>query len=286
MIHQISHFATCACLSNRKEYPLFFRTIPSDFYQSRALAKLLKHFGWMWVGAVRSDNDYGNSGLAAFIEAAHHEGVCVEYSEAISRTDPGEHIARVVGVIKSSSARVLVAFLAQSEMHVLLEEAKKQKLTALQWVGSESWITAAHLATREYTEILTGSLGFTIRKAQIKGLRDFLLQVHPGQDPQNNVIREFWEESFGCSFRSDLRGKPRCSGSERLQDVHNSFTDVSELRISNNVYKAAYAVAQALQSMLKCGTNSGATNESRASDGNFKPEQVKSRMQQRIKFVE
>lgn len=211
--------------------------------------------------------------------------MCVEYSEAISRTDPIEHIARVVAVIKSSSARVLVAFLAQSEMHVLLEEAKKQNLTGLQWVGSESWITAAHLATEEYTEILTGSLGFTIRKAQIKGLKDFLLQVHPSQDPQNNVIREFWEEAFECSFQSNLRNKPRCFGSERLQDVHNSFTDVSELRISNNVYKAAYAVAHALQIMLGCRTNRGATNESCASDDDFKPEQVKGRMQQRIKNV-
>lgn len=235
----------------------------------------MKHFGWMWVGAIRSDNDYGNSGLAAFIQAARHEGVCVEYSEAISRTDPGERVARVVGVIKSSSARVLVAFLAQSEMRVLLEEAKRQSLTGLQWVGSESWITAAHLATGEYAEILAGSLGFTIRKAQIKGLRDFLLQVHPDRDPQNYVIREFWEEAFGCSLQSDTHGKPRCSGSERLRDVRNSFTDVSELRISNNVYKAAYAVAQALQGTLKCGTNSGATSESCAWDGDLKPEQVK-----------
>lgn len=274
VINQISHFATCACLSNRREYPFFFRTIPSDFYQSRALAKLVKHFGWMWVGTVRSDNDYGNSGLAAFIQAAYHEGVCVEYSEAISRTDPGKHIARVVQVIKSSSARVLVAFLAQSEMHVLLEEARKQNLTGLQWVGSESWITAAHLATKEYKETLTGSLGFAIKKAQIKGLRDFLLKVHPGQDPQNNVIREFWEQAFECSFQSDLHGKPQCSGSERLQDVRNSFTDVSELRISNNVYKGAYAVAQALQSMLKCRTNVRATNESCAADNDLKPEQV------------
>lgn len=229
----------------------------------------------MWVGAVRSDNDYGNSGLAAFIRAAHLEGVCVEYSEAISRTDPSEHIARVVEVIKRSSARVLVAFLAQSEMHILLEEALKQNLTGLQWVGSESWITAGHLATREYSEILTGSLGFTIRKARVRGLRDFLLRVNPGPDPQNNVVREFWEEAFDCSFQSGLHSETRCSGSERLQDVDNSFTDVSELRISNNVYKAAYAVAQAMQSMLKCGTNNGAANESCTLDDDFKPEQVR-----------
>uniref|UniRef100_A0A669DKS8 Olfactory receptor C family, h1 n=1 Tax=Oreochromis niloticus TaxID=8128 RepID=A0A669DKS8_ORENI len=244
----ISHFATCACLSNRKDYPSFFRTIPSDYYQSRALAKLVKYFGWTWVGAVRSDNDYGNNGMATFITAASQEGVCVEYSEAISRTDSSEEVARVIEVIRSGSARVLIAFLAQGEMDILLEEALKQNLTGLQWVGSESWITASHLATKRYSGILTGSLGFTIRKAKIAGLREFLLQ--------------FWETVFGCSFQSRLPGQIQCSGSEKLEDINNPFTDVSQLRISNNVYKAVYAVAHAMHNLLNCGQSPKAINQS------------------------
>ncbi|XP_041654154.1 extracellular calcium-sensing receptor-like [Cheilinus undulatus] len=250
----ISHFATCACLSNRQEYPSFFRTIPSDYYQSRALAKLVKHFGWSWVGAVRSDNDYGNNGMATFIKAAGQEGVCIEYSEAISRTaDRSEHIARVVRVIKSGTARVLIAFLAQAEMNILLEETLKQNLTGLQWVGSESWITAGHLANKRYSGILMGSLGFTIRKTKITGLQEFLLKVNPRQNPQNNLLREFWEATFSCTFQSSQLGQTQCSGHERLQDIDNPYTDVSELRISSNVYKAVYAVAHAMHSMLNCG---------------------------------
>ncbi|XP_045929705.1 extracellular calcium-sensing receptor-like [Micropterus dolomieu] len=270
----ISHFATCACLSNRKEYPSFFRTIPSDYYQSRALAKLVKHFGWTWVGAVRSANDYGNNGMATFITAANQEGVCIEYSEAISRTDPTEQVARVVRVIQSGSARVLVAFLAQGEMDILLEEVFNQNLTGLQWVGSESWITAVHLASKKYSGILTGSLGFTIKKAKISGLKEFLLQVNPSQDPQNNLLREFWEATFDCSFQSSLHGQTQCSGSERLQDINNPFTDVSELRISNNVYKAVYAVAHAMHNMLKCGQSDETVNKSCVWKDILEPKQV------------
>ncbi|XP_054454258.1 extracellular calcium-sensing receptor-like [Anoplopoma fimbria] len=275
----ISHFSTCACLSSRKEYPSFFRTIPSDYYQSRALAKLVKHFGWTWVGAVRSDNDYGNNGMETFITAASQEGVCVEYSEAISRTDPSWQVARVVRVIHSGSARVLVAFLAQGEMNILLEEALKQNLTGLQWVGSESWITAGHLATKRYSGILTGSLGFTIRKTKITGLQQFLLNVNPSQNPHNNLLKEFWEATFGCSFQSSLHGQTQCSGSERLEDINNPFTDVSELRISNNVYKAVYAVAHAMHNMLKCGQNDEALNQSCNWEDNLQLKQVVKHLQ-------
>lgn len=213
--------------------------------------------------------------MATFIAAANQEGVCIEYSEAISRTDPSEQVARVVRVIRSGSARVLVAFLAQGEIDVLLEEALKQNLTGLQWVGSESWITAGHLANKRHAAILTGSLGFTIRKTKITGLREFLLQVNPSQNPQNKVLREFWEATFGCSFESSLHGQTQCSGSEMLQDIKNPFTDVSELRISNNVYKAVYAVAHAMHNMLKCGQRGEAVNQSCIWKDHLEPKQVK-----------
>lgn len=239
------------------------------------MAKLVKHFGWTWVGTVKSDNDYGNNGLATFIMAAKQEGVCVEYSEGFSWTDSSEQIARVVTVIKSGIARVLVAFLAQSEMSVLLEEAVRQNLTGLQWVGSESWITAGHLAVKKYSAILIGSLGFTIRKAKITGLQQFLLRVNPSQTPHNNLLKEFWETTFTCSFQSDMYGGTQCSGTEKLKDIQNPFTDVSELRISNNVYKAVYAVANAMHGLFKCGQSGEAVNQSCTSNEDFELKQVR-----------
>lgn len=212
--------------------------------------------------------------MATFTAAASQEGVCVEYSEAISRTDPKEQVARVVRVIRSGSARVLVAFLAQSEMDILLEEALNQNLTGLQWVGVESWITAGNFANRKYSSILIGTVGFTIRKAKITGLREFLLQVNPRQDPQNTLLREFWEASFDCTFQSGLQGQNQCTGSERLQDINNLFTDVSQLRISNNVYKAVYAMAHAMHNMLKCGQSGDVMNLSCNWKDNLDPQQV------------
>ncbi|XP_066566578.1 extracellular calcium-sensing receptor-like [Amia ocellicauda] len=237
----ISHLSTCACLSNRRRFPSFFRTIPSDYYQSRALAQLVRHFGWTWVGAIRSDNDYGNSGMATFVQVAQEEGVCIEYSEALSRTDPLEKIHNVIQVIKKSTSKVVVGFLAQGEMLVLLQEMTLQNVTGLQWIGSESWITARNLASYESYEVLGGAIGFAIVNTKIRGLNDFLLS-------------DFWETVFSCSLTNhDKETKTiPCTGMENLREVNNQYTDVSELRIPHNVYKAVYAVAHALHDLLSC----------------------------------
>lgn len=57
---QISYMASCPCLSDRLKFPNFFRTIPSDIYQARAMARLAIRFHWTWIGAVIVNNDYGH----------------------------------------------------------------------------------------------------------------------------------------------------------------------------------------------------------------------------------
>ncbi|XP_052438191.1 extracellular calcium-sensing receptor [Carassius gibelio] len=245
----ISHFATCTCLSNRKIYPSFFRTIPSDYYQSRALAQLVKYFGWTWVGTVRSRSDYGNNGIAAFEEAAKQEGICIEYSEAVLRTDPPEQFLKTLEVIKKGTARVVVAFISFGDFAPLVKVIAEQNITGLQWVGSESWITSRNLAeTKEYS-FLSGAVGFAVVNAKLLGLREFLVNVNPNQELKNELLKEFWETAFQCSFRSS--GSNACTGSEKLAELQNEYTDVSELRIEHKAYTAVYAVAHTLHNVLK-----------------------------------
>ncbi|XP_060779026.1 extracellular calcium-sensing receptor-like [Neoarius graeffei] len=248
----VSHLATCACLSDRKKYPSFFRTVPSDYYQSRALAKLVRHFGWTWVGAVCSDNDYGNNGINEFIVAAKEVGICVEYSIPFFRTDPREKILKVVEIIKASTSKAIVTFVSYSDLGVLLKEMALQNLTGFQWIGSESWISDINPAIVQWQHLLIGSMGFAIPKAQINGLGEFLTKLNPVSDAA--IYKELWETIFECKLptQENVEMKQLCKGNESLSQVQNIYTDVSELRIANNVYKAVYAVAYALHKIYSC----------------------------------
>ncbi|XP_058479932.1 extracellular calcium-sensing receptor-like [Solea solea] len=254
----VSHFATCACLSDREEFPSFFRTIPSDLHQSRALAKLVKFFGWTWVGAISNINDYGINGITRFMHAAQEEGVCIEYNMAFEQTDHLRELMKVVETVKYSTSKVIVAFMSHREIKVLADELYKQNITGLQWVGSDAWITDHSLTDTEGHNILLGSLGFAVNRAQIPGLEEHLRRLHPSHLPHSQFVRDFWEDTFDCSLNAtaDTRRKP-CSGSESLQNTDTFFTDVSELRFTHNVYKSVYAVAHSLHNLVTCEEGKG-----------------------------
>ncbi|KAK2847348.1 hypothetical protein Q5P01_010347 [Channa striata] len=251
----ISYFATCACLSDKTKYPSFLRTIPSDYYQSRALAQLLKHFGWTWVGAIRSNNDYGNNGMAIFTETAQQLGICLEYSVSIFRTDPPNKIQKIIDIIKASTSRVIVAFLPFPDMDILMYKLSQHNLTGYQWVGSEGWIIDSKIAEMDKRHILDGAIGLAIPEAHVSGMREFILDLKPVNSFGNGILLEFWETLFSCKFnqsKSSAENQRECTGHEDLSELQPSFIDMSLMPIFNNVYKGVYAVAHALHNILGC----------------------------------
>ncbi|XP_028428736.1 extracellular calcium-sensing receptor-like [Perca flavescens] len=252
-IPQVSYFAVCACLSDKQQYPNFFRTVPSDQFRADQLAKLVKHFGWTWIGAVRSDSDYGNSGMATFLDAARKEGICVEYSESFYRTDPHSWIQKVADIIRRSTAMVVVAYTSRKDLMFLLEELSLEPSPPRQWIGSD-WVTDPDLLSFSFC---AGTIGFGIQKSVIPGLRDFLLDLSPSKVAASPMLTEFWEDAFNCRLgKSAAIDKRLCDGTEDIKTLQSPYTDTSQLRITNMVYKAVYAIAHAIHKAVCQETNS------------------------------
>ncbi|XP_052007766.1 extracellular calcium-sensing receptor-like [Xyrauchen texanus] len=259
----VSYYATCSCLSDRNKYPSFFRTIPSDAFQVRAMIQILKHFGWTWVGLLYSDDDYGIYAAQSFHQEMQVFGGCVAFSEILPYDNNHRDIQRIVEVIQTSTARVVVAF--STDLLSLMDELLLQNVTGKQWIASEAWTTTPVLHTPHYLPLLGGTLGIAIRRGEIQGLCYFLLHLHPDNNPKNSMKKIFWENMFGCKF--DVRGKKVeqeqeqgrkvCTGQEDLSSTDTSYNDVSELRASYNVYKAVYALAHALHDLMQCEEGRG-----------------------------
>ncbi|MGH0143046.1 UNVERIFIED_CONTAM: hypothetical protein FKN15_077590 [Acipenser sinensis] len=263
-IPMVSYFASCACLSNRKEFPSFFRTVPSDNFQARAMARLLKLFGWTWVGVIAGDDDYGKFGIQLFGEEIKKSDVCVAFSEIIPKVYSKNKIMQIVKTIKQSTAKVIVTFAIEGDIYSVLEEVIRQNITDKQWIATEGWITSTLISAKENFQSLGGTIGFAIRKADIKGLKPFLCRIHPQADPADPFIVEFWETMFGCSLDFSVNetvespsSKTRCTGLEDLNNVKSIYNDVSQLRATYNVYKAVYAIAQAVHDLLLCKSGNG-----------------------------
>ena len=217
---------------------------------------MVKHFGWTWVGAIRSNDDYGNNGMAIFKDTATQLGICLEYSLPFIRTDPPEQKQKIIETIKASTSKVIIAFLNHMDMDVLIEEFAHHNLTGYQWVGTESWISDSQTAIAKGHYILDGSIGLAIRKAHVTGLREFMLDVKPLNSSGNKLFTEFWETTFGCIFNNIKQTGEHlkhCTGYEDLTGIKNSFHDMSLMPIFNNVYKAVYAVAHTIHKILGCG---------------------------------
>ncbi|CAH2299260.1 vomeronasal type-2 receptor 26-like, partial [Pelobates cultripes] len=76
---QISYGATDTQLSDRTLYPYLFRTVQDDRTHHAAIVKLIKYFGWNWVGIIRSEDESGEREHRELSQALNSHGICIEH---------------------------------------------------------------------------------------------------------------------------------------------------------------------------------------------------------------
>ncbi|XP_071216122.1 vomeronasal type-2 receptor 1 [Salvelinus alpinus] len=296
---QVSYASSCSVLDSKFQFPTFLRTIPNDVYQSEAMARLVLHFGWTWVGTIAADDDYGKYGIKAFKEQVEEAGVCISFSETLPKVSSPEDIRRIVETVVESTAKIIVVFSSDVDLSPLIQELIQHNVTNRTWIASEAWVTSALINQPGVSSLLGGTLGFGLKRAEIPGLQRYLLNIDPYSNP---LTEEFWETAFNCtldygralrlakemtkaaveqggntSLSRAVRGVPEwlCSGKESLEKLNNTYSDVTQLRITYSVYKAVYTVAHALHNMEICEPGLGPFNNNSCADiTKFEPWQL------------
>ncbi|XP_056425690.1 extracellular calcium-sensing receptor-like [Hyla sarda] len=279
---QISHFATSPLLSNHIQFRSFFRTVPSDAFQSQGLAQLVLHFGWTWIGLVAIDDDYGQQGIQMVKRDIIKAGACVAFTETIISSQQDRNAPHIARVVKDSTATAVVIFSNDIDLSFVLDEMLRQNVTGKVWIASEAWSTSSSLSVSKYSRLLLGTIGFALHSGSMPGFGDFLNKINPSMVVGNQWMKTLWEQVFGCKIQDKIFPKVQpnssikeCTGQENLETIRNSYNDVSSLRVPYNIYTAVHVVAKSLDDLEKCKKGGGPFPNGACADiENFKPWQL------------
>ena len=83
----------------------------------------MRRFEWTWVGLLFSDDEAGRDAALLFQSDLEQSGLgCVSYSEALPFNNDLPKLQRIVTVMKTSTARVVVTFAYGPYYHNVFEE--------------------------------------------------------------------------------------------------------------------------------------------------------------------
>lgn len=248
-VPQISYSSTATILSDTTRFDYFFRTIPSDNLQAKAIADLIAYFNWTYVIAIHSDDIYGRDGINGLIEELgrnNQSQVCIVTKPEITElsVDGHNNFDQVIEFIQQEwiqNASVVVLFSQFSTAISMLDAVHNATgLEHLMWIAGDSW-------AKSVPDYLNGRVIGTVPKAhQINDFNDYFASLNPENYTSNPWFTEYWEDVFSCSLNQTSMALPCNVQSQKLTSKY-TFADRGGIAY---VVDAVYAYAHAIQNMI------------------------------------
>ncbi|XP_074162491.1 taste receptor type 1 member 1 [Sminthopsis crassicaudata] len=250
LVPQISYGATSMMFSDKWKYPSFLRTIPSDKHQVHTMVMLLKEFGWSWISAIGSDNDYGWLGLQLLEDLTTEQRICIAYKDfvPISAQEDDSMMQDMMLSITNSGAKVVVVFCDKGPAHIFFKAVVLRNVTDKVWLATEAWSISTYITQVPGISRIGTVIGIAIQQQQILGLMEF-------------------EEAYIRAKKAlESAAEPAQNGDHHICNQHLPFTaDIttelssSSMNTAYSVYTAVYAVAHGLHQLLGCPSGVCAT---------------------------
>ncbi|KAM8976918.1 vomeronasal type-2 receptor 26-like [Pelodytes ibericus] len=256
---QISYGATDFSLSDRQVYPHFFRMLQNDRVYYSIMAKLLRYFGWTWIGIFETED--GNTGNQESIILSRYlmdQGICVAYT--IKRpTGIDSNIKSIQEIVKQSSAQVIVLCGPFTHTVILTLAQLQDVFHSKTFILPPSWASDGNIFMTDF-ETFNGSLSVESYPKVISGTGNYFDDIRPSKFTTDRILEDFWTFRFHC-FSANVSKNiffqsfypfslKNCTGQEQLNHVRNYLIG----GISPRVDFAVHFLAQALNDM-KVGVN-------------------------------
>ncbi|MBZ3879348.1 G-protein coupled receptor family C group 6 member A [Sciurus carolinensis] len=207
LIPQVSYESTAEILSDKIRFPSFLRTVPSDFYQTKAMAHLIQKSGWNWIGIITTDDDYGRLALNTFAIQAAANNVCIAFKEVLPAFLSDNTIEVRINqtlekIIAEAQVNVIVVFLRRFHVFNLFNKAIERNINKI-WIASDNWSTATKIITIPNVKKLGKVVGFTFRRGNISSFHAFLQTLHTHPNDNNKPLHEYAVLFSACEHVKD-----------------------------------------------------------------------------------
>ena len=249
---QISYASTAKILSDKTRFDYFFRTVPPDSLQARAMAAIIEEFGWTYVHAIYSDDAYGSEGIKAFFDeliGQNRTRICVASRIAIPHgiTSPSvfDNAVEELDGEWTGNSSVVVLFGQLSTATDMLRAVRKRDglepgfAKRFTWIGSDAWGDQLPV---EFHPIARGMISVS-PKATVSGEFDeYFTSLNPQSYLANPWFVEYWETFFDCSF-NNRSGSQLCDPEQQVISPENGYTQNSKVTFTiDAVFAFAYAI--------------------------------------------
>ncbi|XP_057619052.1 G-protein coupled receptor family C group 6 member A isoform X2 [Chionomys nivalis] len=207
LMPQVSYESTAEILSDKIRFPSFLRTVPSDFYQTKAMAHLIQQSGWNWIGLITTDDDYGRLALNTFAIQAAANNVCIAFKEVLPAFLSDSTIEVRINqtlekIIAEAQVNVIVVFLRKFHVFNLFTKAMERNINKI-WIASDNWSTATKIITIPNIKKLGKVVGFTFRRGNMSSFHSFLQTLHRYPNDNNKPLHEFAMLFSACKHVKD-----------------------------------------------------------------------------------
>ncbi|XP_011229195.1 G-protein coupled receptor family C group 6 member A isoform X2 [Ailuropoda melanoleuca] len=207
LMPQVSFESTAEILSDKIRFPSFLRTVPSDFYQTKAMAHLIQKSGWNWIGIIATDDDYGRLALNTFAVQTAANNVCIAFKEVLPAFLSDDTIEVRINetlekIIAEAQVNVIVVFLRQFHVFNLFSKAIERNINKI-WIASDNWSTATKITSIPNVKRIGKVVGFTFRRGNMSSFHSFLQNLHLFPRENNKALHEYAMLLSACAYVKD-----------------------------------------------------------------------------------
>lgn len=259
-IPQISYASTARVLSDKSRYEYFFRTVPPDSQQARAMADLIYYHNWTYVSLIHTSGAYGRDGIEALKDELNklsnqsNTTFCtaadIELSIEATTQEYDEAINKLVDYEYTSNATVVVIFGQLVTAEGILDAFRRRRNSdpklaekCITWIASDAW---GDQIDPKYYPVAHGMISIIPKTQPYPEFDDYFLSLNPNNNRHNPWFAEYWERQFNCSLKSDSSASTRCDTDK--QKLGRNYKQNSKVPFTVD---AVYAFAYALQLLTK-----------------------------------